>query len=330
MSEIAPNQPPQRKSYFELKPEEVPLFKLRHLIGHWLLPFNNLYLLCQTLGINAAVAGTVDLLTPKLRLFPWMTAGALALTVACVLLQSGWRPAWTIRAKGSKVGRFFLSQTMGSFSFLLLLLSIAGSVWAEAHPQSRGVLATQSATLLSVQNAILGLREDVAAVKAGVDSANVKLDRLAAAQLASESEAANRQARAATRPESLGVLSLTLMPATTTESYQLFLATYITAPGLSLNHARLQMRTRGTPDSAWTIRDLTDRLTGAADQQTLQIEVAKNVREMQLCLGADYPNASQPHAVVATYRFDPTLGDQALQPQGAPSLVATGAHPCGI
>lgn len=332
MTDAEPPSTSQPKGYFELKPEELPLFKLRQLVVHWVLPFNNLFLLCSTLGINAAVAGLADLATPKLRLFPWLTSGALLLTVLCMVLQTGLRPAWTAGARKHPLGRLLLRPTIGSFSAVLLLLSVAGASWAQTHPGGRGVLAAHSATLQSLQEVLLDLRANVAAVQSGVNAANGKLDRLGAAQAAAQAEDVSRRTRAAARPDSLGLLSLSQLPAAASapSTLQLHLAVYVNAPGLALQQARLRLQTRDIISSAaWTSRDLSPQLSGASEQQTLQFSVPNAVRELRLCLDAPYPDVAHPHTLMNEYRLDPGRGDQAIQPAGPAELVPSDGVPCG-
>ena len=180
------------KGYFDLKLDQLPLHRSRTLVAHRVLPFNNLFLLCSTLGINAAIAGFVDLASPKLRLFPWLTAVALLITMVCIVLQTGLRPAWSEGARRAAIGRLLLQPFMVSVSAVLFLLSAAGSAWAQAHPGGRGALAAQSPTLLSLQDSLFGLRSDVLAVREDVRMANQKLDQLGLAQAVAQSEAASR------------------------------------------------------------------------------------------------------------------------------------------
>lgn len=321
----------QDKTYFDREAQELPLYKLRALIQHWVLPFNNVFMLCSTLGINTLMVGLADLATPRLRLFPWLTGAALMLTVLCVVLQANLWPKMTKQAVGYAAGRLLLKQYVGSFCALSLLLSVAGFAAAQSQPGARGVLAAYSPTLQALQDVLMGMRAEVAVVQAGVAAANEKLARLEAAQAAEQAEAARRQAAAAARPEALGLLSLSVLPGTTPTpaALRLHLAAYLTAPGLQLQQTRLQLQTRTDASPDWTSRDLTPQLAGALEQATLLLSVSSAVRELRLCLLADYPDPARPHALRAVYRLDTARGDPILQPAGPAQLLAADSKPCG-
>ena len=61
----------------------------------------------------------------------------------------------------------------------------------------------------------------------------------------------------------------------------------------------------------------------------MQFSIPRQVRELRLCLTADYPDAAHPHLVRSLFRLDAAQGDQALQPVGSAQLLPVTPEPCG-
>lgn len=327
MSESEPTALAPRRSYFELKPEEVPLHKVRQLIAHWILPTNSVITLSSTLGVNALIAGIVDLASPRVHLFPWLTVAALVLTVACILLQIRLRPALSAAVERHPVSGFLMRPWMGSFATVLLLLSFSGAAWSVSHPAGPGALASQSESLRKLQDALLGIKDDIKVLGVGVDAANQKLDRMAAAQAAAAADAASRKAQAALRPESVGVISLALLAPLTSASLPLNLAIYMTAPGLTLRDAQLRMETR-EGDHLPIERDLSSQIADPVAEKVILLSVPAAVQRLTFCLTTAYPDAAHPHTVRTEYQIEAAPQGHVLSPSGQTRLIAGGADTC--
>ncbi len=156
-----------------------PMGGLYEFVRGHLLIVNNVVVAAGTL------VGALDFLAPRLSLAPLiiysMTAG-----VALLMLLAAVAPGLAARlvsAVGGADGRGDAAplwrRPVWQVAFAILLaVSIIGFC-SVAKASQGGLIASQFPAARSLQESLLGLRRDVSDIKQGVDSANVKLDKLA-------------------------------------------------------------------------------------------------------------------------------------------------------
>lgn len=156
--------------------------------GH---PFEGLYEFVRThllvvnslIAFSCALVAALDFLAPKLWMLPRITYACTA-ALATAMLLAAFMPglAGRIQARflGSKPSEIPLWRR-GGWQFMFVALSAVSIVgFASAAKASQGgILASTFGPVRNLQEQLLSLGADVAAVKAGVEQANAKLDRLA-------------------------------------------------------------------------------------------------------------------------------------------------------
>jgi hypothetical protein len=146
--------------------------------GH-LIILNNVVL------ASATLVGALDFLAPRLSLAPMivysMTAGlALLMLLAAVapgLVSRLMSAVGAAGGLGDSTPLWKRPAWQVAFAILLAVSIIGFSSVAKAS--QGGLIASQFPAARSLQESLLGLRRDVSDIKQGVDSANVKLDKLA-------------------------------------------------------------------------------------------------------------------------------------------------------
>lgn len=155
-----------------------PLAPLYDFIRGHLLIVNNLVVGSGTL------VGVLDFLAPRLSVLPKIIYSATA-GVALLMLVAGIAPVAVERALAAlgraagKAGAVPLwRRPAWQFATALLIVVSAVGFATVAKAEQGGVIASQFPAVRSLQESLLSLNQNVAQVKAGVDEANGKLDRI--------------------------------------------------------------------------------------------------------------------------------------------------------
>lgn len=134
---------------------------------------------------SATVVALLDFFAPRLSLLPRLVYTATALIVALIIVAALF-PVGTgaaLRAIGFGAGRKDASlwrRPVWQFSVALLLAVTALGFISVAKAERGGALASSFDGVRSAQASVLGLERATATIQSGVDTANQKLDRIAA------------------------------------------------------------------------------------------------------------------------------------------------------
>ncbi len=287
----------------------LPLAVVRKAIVEWVIPFNNMALLTTNVLLSGLVGSLADFAKARWSVLPWLLGLSLFLLATCLVLQSYAVPrlsAWVARGRLSVLMRRTLPMP------LLLLVLVTAVFAAYGRNKPRGVLATAAPTLQSLQDTLFG-------IQAGIDSANHKLDVLLAADAA-------RNAAIAAQPASLAVVDLAVAGAQA-DGIDLRATILLNAKNLAPGKTSFRVKVTSA-DGQSRVLDLSAALAAAGDGDAqLALKVPGSARQLTTCLGAPYPDAAQPHALLSSYAFDPTNGG-ALAQKGKTTMVPATESPC--
>jgi hypothetical protein len=154
-----------------------PLEGLYGFIRHHLTMVNAVVLFASTL------VASIDFLSPKLAGLPTIIYSVTAMLVVGMLAAAAFPVAM-----GKALSKLGIGMEQGGMplwmrpAWRLCLVGLVGislvGFASVAHTTQGGLIASRVPAARSLQDSLLGLRQDVAVVQHGVDAANTKLDRL--------------------------------------------------------------------------------------------------------------------------------------------------------
>lgn len=139
----------------------------------------------SVIAASTTAVALLDFFAPRLSVLPRLVYTATALTVGLMILAALF-PAGTIAAlRAVGVGAAGDAEPMWrrpawQFSVALLVAVTALGFISVAKAERGGVLADSFDGVKSAQDSLLGLRRATASIQNGVDTANAKLDQIAA------------------------------------------------------------------------------------------------------------------------------------------------------
>lgn len=154
------------------------------LEGLYLFVKNHLVVVNQVILASGTLVAVLDFLAPRLSVLPRIIYSCTAF-VALLMLLAAFAPSKVERmfaALGRAVGKggavpLWRRPGWQFATAILLGVSVIGFATV-AKAEQGGVIASQFPAVRSLQESLLSLNQNVAQVKAGVDEANGKLDRI--------------------------------------------------------------------------------------------------------------------------------------------------------
>ena len=296
--------------------------KFRDWLREHIVPINNLVL------ISTSVTAVCDFFTPRSLSF---NRGLYTITaaIALILIIAAFFPKYVDKAlaalgyeaRASGKTPVWQSPVWMFLVVLLLIFSTIGFA-SVAKASEGGLLASKFTSVKSAQEVLLSLKQDVAEVKAGVDSANIKLDSV-------NEKLASQQAKIDQDPNTIGFVKLEAQePSSDTGTLKVSAVVYLNARGS--NFSQLQLRGRvEAPGQAADI-DLSSQLTVgvAGSAQIVSFAVPMAARRIVMCMTAPHPTLNDLYTAVWSYGITGSPRAPMMSQDQKPRLEAGAAKYC--
>lgn len=306
-----------------------PSKRIRDQIREHLIPTNTVIV------FGMALVTLADLLAPSLIPVAVVVRNVAVALAAGLIMASLWpggfdrlliltglmSPAASTASSSPWWRRIFSRRLLLPAVFVAVALSATLS-----QAGSGGVIASEVASIRSLQRQLLGLQVEVTAIGSGVAKANVTLDAMAAREQAVQDQMA-------ASPLAIGLLELqgAGLPTQAGGAWPSRLAVYLNAAGYGFDSVQLQIATNGS-DGLRRVQNLSPMLgsgSGAGAVQ-LMLTLPADTRSVSACLVLPAGTERTPRTLTQRWRAAPQPDGLAFQPASPPEVRAGEDSTCAI